>query len=338
MAVVADSHMHAATDRVHMILRELREKYRIERSELVAAVTEQVGDVRAELEVALESNRECTRALGAVQRQLATMASDHDGPADLAAQTNVANAKLAVLDETSRRMSEEVQLLTTAVMNDRIRREERQRRSEADDAEAELRLRHIEESNAAVRSELQLVKSVNVEAMSAVAELVQECKYDAPTLHDMATMQRLRESVLHELHELRTSSTAARAKVSAAIKYCEDAEHHRARNVESLEVAVKEIQQRPPLPRVPVELSVHRLETAFPQDGLVYTPRQTASSGREPWRPPDLRTRVASFYADYNPSKLRDLDRVLQEYTGAEEELLSALEVHYGAFGYFSAH
>ena len=35
--------------------------------------------------------------------------------------------------------------------------------------------------------------------------------------------------------------------------------------------------------------------------------------------------------------KLSEVDHILHEYAGAEEELMSSLEVHYNAFGYFSS-
>lgn len=50
----------------------------------------------------------------------------------------------------------------------------------------------------------------------------------------------------------------------------------------------------------------------------------------------ELAATLERFYAAYNPDKLVDIDHILDEYEGAEEELLAALEVHYGCFGFFS--
>lgn len=50
-----------------------------------------------------------------------------------------------------------------------------------------------------------------------------------------------------------------------------------------------------------------------------------------------LRSKLERFYAVYNPSKIQSIDEIISEYSGAEEELLAALEVHYGAVGYFSS-
>lgn len=43
------------------------------------------------------------------------------------------------------------------------------------------------------------------------------------------------------------------------------------------------------------------------------------------------------FYLKYNPEKITSIDAILAEYEGATEELFAALEIHYGAFGYFSS-
>ena len=48
-----------------------------------------------------------------------------------------------------------------------------------------------------------------------------------------------------------------------------------------------------------------------------------------------VRQMVAEFYSIHNPEKLSSLDIILEEYYGADEELMSALEAQYGAFGFF---
>jgi chromosome segregation ATPase len=334
-------------ERVHTILRELRHKYSLERAELVAAVTEQVSDVRAELEAARDGATECTRSVASLEKQISAMAAHHTGPSDLIAATKEANARLAAVDEALHKASDEGQLLKTALLNDRMRREERLRKSESEDADADLRIRQLEEANAAVRAELRTLKSASVASLNAVSDIVAECKYDAPTTHTTNEMNSLRESVMADLQHLRSEQLAIRERVDTTVMFCQDEEKKRTERVRALEGCLHEIEQRP------VPKTAHVVDTqqwdrhtftppyfvpARGDDGLVSTPRRADGASRPPAAVLTVRDRVAQFYASFNPAKLSSLDKVLAEYHGAEEELMSALEVHYNAFGYFSNH
>lgn len=331
-----------ACDRVHSILKELRHKYRLERAEIVTAVTDQVSDVRVELEATQQTTRELTHHIDRVRRHLVAMETSADQSAgDATASLSAANAKLDAIEEQMRRAAEDTHLVKAALLNDRIRREERQRQQAAADAETDVRLRHVEESNAALRAELHVVKSVNVEASQSVADLLHECKFDAPTTHAAAELGSLRDDVLNDLQRVRAQNAELRQRVESVVSFCEQQETSRSRNVEELERTLRAVQASDS-PRGVSSLVIDTAhasgtraavqEGGRQHEGLVHTPRQTVPT------PGSLRDRVAAFYGRYNPSKLSDLDRIMGEYAGAEEELLSALEVHYGAFGYFSCH
>jgi chromosome segregation ATPase len=227
-----------------------------------------------------------------------------------------------------------------------MRREERLRKSESEDADADLRIRQIEEANAAVRAELRTLKTASVAALNSITDVVAECKYDAPTVHTTEEMAALRNSVLADLHQLRSEQSSIRERVDTTVRFCESEESKRSERVRALESCLRDIEQRP-VPKTSHSMNVshwpsHGMPADFVSasraDGLVSTPRQAL--GRDPSRSEatSLRSRIARFYAAFNPEKLAMLDSVLAEYEGAEEELMSALEVHYNAFGYFSNH
>ena len=45
----------------------------------------------------------------------------------------------------------------------------------------------------------------------------------------------------------------------------------------------------------------------------------------------DLRARLTRFFTQYNPAMVRDVDKLLDEYAGREEDLFTALTTKYGA-------
>jgi hypothetical protein len=350
----------AAVDRIHAILRQLRSKYSVDRAELAAAVDEQVSGIRAEVDVAQQTSRECTAAVDGMRRHLAALETAHDGPADLLAATASASERLDAVQDSFRRCADETQLVKTALLNDRMRREARRRQQESEDAELQLRLQHVEDTNAALRSELHVVKMINCDSTAAVMELLQECRVDAPTAHAAGEMEKLREGVMGDLRRVREDQAVLTGRVETVVAFCEDEEARRKGQVAALEQSLKQIEQRPPLPSYRPRVDAAALaERGLPRHGggvagLVETPGRVegsqlhlvptgAAAAAAAAAPgvfpsfPSHRERIATFYSRYNPAKLGELDAVMAEYAGAEAELMSALEIHYGAFGYFSS-
>lgn len=351
-----------AVEKINTILRELREKYKIQRSELLHNVTEQVCDLRTELDAARYGAKECEMQVEHIRTHLVALETAHDGPVDLMKATQEANKRLNVVHDGLRRVSEETQLIKAAVLNDRMRRQARERQLSAEEAELELRLKQMEELNNQLRSELHVVKTVNAETNHAVLDLVHQCKIDAPGAHAAGEMQRLYEEVMSDLRQLKGEHAQLSGKLSSIVGFCEEEEDRRAKQVNALAASVKQLQEkgiRAPTYKPVVDTRLYDpASVGAPPIGLVHTPRRTASNSvnleaantyaapsppvsfrSSTWQEPkeSVREKIAGFYERYNPEKLHTLDDILQEYEGATEELMAALEVHYGAFGYFTS-
>lgn len=76
--------------------------------------------------------------------------------------------------------------------------------------------------------------------------------------------------------------------------------------------------------------------SAHPTTTPLYPSAAAASAQLDSSRT-QMRQRLVLFYTVHNPAKLSSIDDILEEYRGAEAELMAALEMHYGCFGYFSS-
>ena len=332
---------NAACSRINDILRELREKYRIERAEIVSSVTDRVSDLRTELDSARFGAKECCLQVEHIRNHLSALETAHDGSVDLQQATTEANRRLNLVLDGLSKMGEEAQVLKSAVLNDRMQREARERRSMADDDELEIRIRHLEETNAALRSELHVVKSVNTETNEAVVDLVRSCKIEVPTSSAASELHRLRDDVLRDLLTVREAHDGLRTKFESTMAFCRSEEQRRQGRVGALEASVAALERRNPAPSYAAVVDTGLLGSA----GLVVTPRRdvlpvlAGATSYEPQKALPFKEKIAEFYRIFNPAKSsgQQLESVLREYEGAEAELMAALEVHYNAFGYFTS-
>ncbi len=171
-------------------------------------------------------------------------------------------------------------------------------------------------------------------------------KHDPATVFAAGDMQRLQQDVLSDLNRVRDEQLQLRSRLESIQSYCESEQRRRQIQVENLQSTVTEIEHqavKAPLYRPTISLLSRPVDDQAVKDArlgsdLVRTPRRGhhQGAGSAAYRPADLRSRIIRFYQQHNPSKLGSVDGVLREYEGAEEELMSALEIHYGAFGYFS--
>lgn len=470
-------------------LDELRSRYSAERKELLAAASDHVADGRAEMEQTKQLASRCIQRVDAFRRQLraleaaALSGATAQSDVQIRAALTTGSERLAHALDGLRESTEQTQLLQSAILNDRVRREARMRQARDEDAELELRIRHLEESNAVLRAELAAVKAVNAEAFKSVGRVLEVCRPDASSAIHGSELKSVHLSAVSELAEVREALTVALGRVESIDNFTKKEDARRNGLLEQLESVVKEIERRPPPPifapkiqtrqifeaqqeaaemeaaaaavearrptpasstgtypavaprydlpatplmslsmsslpaasgagaRRPPHLSSstpaaapssssfddpvaksglasffgggaaaaaaatpHNKSTAHPtstpaadhtnDDPSLAARRRAAAQlrahaaardgGSEDKHPqgsaftavpgspthsgavPSLRNRIMAFYSKYKPEKLSDVDRIMAEYKGAEEELLSSLEVHYNAFGYFS--
>lgn len=327
-------------ERLNELLHELRHKYAVERSELVAAVSEQVSHVRTELESAKAAQQCCARDVEQSYRHLAALDAEHAvAPPDVLAAIREASGKLDGIQESYRRCREQSQMLRTALLGDRARRQERTHQQEQEQLELDMRMRQLEESTASLRSELQALRAVNCEGSSAVMDAVSRVRLDPGGAMQLREMKALHCGVLEELARVKEQLFVLSNKFVTIASYAEREGQQRGKQLRVLEESVRRIEE---LPRPSsyrggtYDASWHTRAGELPKYEAATSSPSAASALHGAAMPTNLHHRLVSFYMRYNPAKVPDVDSIIDEYAGAEAELMSSLEVHYGAFGYFS--
>lgn len=278
-----------------------------------------------------------------------------------------ATEKLNFLQEACRKATEEVELLKVALFQDRLLREDRQKVLDAEDEVLEQRIRQAEAANDAMRSELQNVRSTMRHMVETLESLRQyERREAAPPQFNIYELDRLVLEVEDTVERVRTEHAALHGKLESLHAYCHAEEVKRRETLAKVEASLQAIEKEfsesqsakrhvPFRPR-DVDVSTEWLKGAAgtPSGGggaSLIDPRiapapklkhtldaMNAHSTKTPHgRRDDLTATLEAFYAIYNPAKVDEVPAILTEYDGAEEELLAALEVHYGCFGYFSS-
>ncbi len=122
------------------------------------------------------------------------------------------------------------------------------RQARDDDAELELRLRHLEESNASLRAELAAVKAVNAEAHRSVDRVLDVCRPDAASAVHGSDLRAVHVAAARELAELRDRVTVAAARVESVELFARNEDARRSAMLEQLERVVRQIEHAPAPP------------------------------------------------------------------------------------------
>lgn len=298
------------------------------------------------------------------------------GSSGAAATSSVTSAnpetekQLAILDASLQRATEEVVLLKTAVFQDRAAREDRQKMLDAEDEVVEQRIRQIESANDSIRTDMQSLRST-VRRLAEALETVRqfEHKHAAPPQFNIYELDRLVLDVEATMERVRTEHAALQGKTESLEAFTRQEESSRRQALEKLEASLSKLEAHvmaeeaakrhaPFRPqehdvstdwaknsRLPPETAAGTERGLVPNVALQPVPHlrrmmqqfdESTTARTTQRRRDELASTLTQFYATYNPDKIMDVEHILDEYEGAEEELLAALEVHYGCFGYFS--
>jgi chromosome segregation ATPase len=352
--------------RASRLVDELRKKYAHERRELIRTVGDQVREVRVEhLQIA---NRQATTShhLDALEERLGKIENVSLAKAELKPLLHESTEKLHAVFSHVRKTNEECELLKVALLNDRARREDAARGAALEDEELASRLSHLEESNARIRDALCETQELLVQSNEGAIDVAQRVARDAPTTHAAQSLSATHTRLLDEFDILRAEHATLRGRIESMTAFCAQEERRRETALRSLQEAVGSLeesqriaQQRAPAvpdnptpapPSVPaaavkksedVSLNDTRRSVLADLHNVRHSTRvvdgwQDTSRTEQIGVSPSLRDALARFYQTHNPAKLCDLNSILVEYAGAEDELFQALESRYGAFGYFA--
>lgn len=319
--------------------------------------------------------------------------SSESGLPEVCQATVEASHRLDALRVQLQQCRDQNEQLRSALIGDRLRREDRRKIMEEEDRALDERIKQVEDSTSLLQHETHMVRSLNAEVTGIVTDVVMHCKPDPAAVFSLSSMSTLQQAVQSDLQAVRAEQQELVAKVDALKRWKEkDADAH-GTQVRELEAAIRLMEDVKQPVAAPSFINTMLLRQSLPTDvpsqplpsalhrstnSIFAAPggnpqMLTAPSMATPSRPsstmpiPPIATRplpsappppplvmpqqhlpvatqegsfadqIRGFYRKYNPTKdEHSIAMVLQEYEGAEEELMAALEVHYQAFGYFS--
>lgn len=266
-----------------------------------------------------------------------------------------ATSRVNLLHESVRRNTEEMELLKVALFHDRLVREERNTLLDAEEEAMEQRLRVVEATNDGIRGDIQTVRNATKQVLEMLEALTQhERREAAPPQFNIYELDRLAVDVEATLERVREEHATLCGKLESLQGFYTAEETKRREALTALEESLaavqkdltthKDAKQHLPFRKEQRDVPSEWLKGLNSSEPASYVSGDHSSQlYHDTLHPPlsaaeELQIRLEQFYSIYNPSKIDDVQRIMEEYCGAEEELFAALEVHYGCFGYFSQH
>ncbi|ORC91555.1 uncharacterized protein TM35_000051510 [Trypanosoma theileri] len=359
-------------DRLMEKLNETRRECRADRIALTREVETQLRDIRTSAVTTRSQQEQLQREMRALQEKLQNAAlqraSTIRSSTDRLAVHTLAKTSQQLRRDAQQALSA-VELLRTAVFHDRLTREERQKCEDEEDAEMELRLQHTETTTAALQRNLRRLHAENQQLTRLLQSIVGAVRGLEPQL---AQQQRQVEETREAFHRLRAAHTRLEGTMESLIHHTEQYKASHDAVLRRLEKSVKELEQQVKkqqqqqqeeeeryrygegkrmnlitgnVSNSSISNSANKKKNMNPNNdriegGIINESRmwQQNNSGvmnNESTNRP-LQQRLELFYRIYNPDKIPSIATIIEEYMGAEEELMAALEVHYDAFGFFS--
>ena len=352
--------VHDVMSNVSSMLRTTRLKLQQERTELMGGIAGQIRELRLVQLRLQHDERDIIAQLSALSRRLdeADIVSASNVPSK-ELQTSVADAskRLTGLQEQLKLCSEETELVKAGLLNDRVTREERRRLLEAEDEELEMRLRHVEETHDSLRVEVQKLREGTIRSNEQLQHLVNAVKEDAPMQYQRRLNLQMLENMKDEVRLLGEKYATLAGRMECVEDFSHKEEEKRRVAVNKIESTLFDMEKertarhaRPALASRTLDFAAGVRPGAAPSRAasehkpgagslLVTGSSNNYHSSTSAHHHSDRSTNkkmLIDFYSKYNPSKIANLDAIMAEYHGAMEELFAALELHYGAFGYFS--
>ncbi|KEG11787.1 hypothetical protein DQ04_02281050 [Trypanosoma grayi] len=317
-----------------------RRECRAEREELINSVESQLQDMRTETMTTRSGQQQLQREVRAVQEKLQNAvfecAAQIQSSSDRLGVTALAKASHKLHRDTQQAVSE-VELLKAAVFYDRLRREERQKADDAEDEELEARLQQAELANEELRRTAVRLRSQNQQLVAVLQGVVGSLEKWKPQV----TQQQLQlRQTLEGFARVQAEHIHIVGTVESLVH---SVEQYKAKNDEclhKLEKTVAEFEQQQERWQ-----NKRCYNGAMTNSNAVWRHQNQKQQQQCQHHAPEalheatgrpLRQRLEHFYSIYNAEKIPSVDAIIDEYVGAEEELMAALEVHYGAFGFFS--
>ncbi|RNF05124.1 hypothetical protein TraAM80_04854 [Trypanosoma rangeli] len=308
---------------------------RVERDELTSSVESQLRDMRTETMTTRSEQQQLQREIRALQEKLQSAviqrASIIAGNAERISVQELAKTARRLTQDTQQGLSE-VELLKASVFHDRIKREELQQREDAEDEALEARLLQAEAANDELRRMALRLQEQNTQLVTTLQhsnDMLQQWQ------RCVAQQQGHIRQITEKFGQVQAEHRRIVGSVESLVHSLEQYKAGRDETLRKLENNLVELEQQC--------LQQQERWRCFGED----VSGKAHINGSTPWerhhdiflmgtaacRP--LRKRLEHFYGIYNPEKVCSVSDIIDEYRGAEEELMAALEVHYGAFGFF---
>ena len=321
-----------AVAKINQYVADVRQRLQAERQEVTSDIKEKLREMHLEQERSQESHAALERLvnntldrINDMERVLRYGSAEGEQQMDERKLVQQVVVRIDAMYETIKECCEEQQLLKSALYHDRVVRDEMMEQLAMEDNATQKRILQAEETNRLLRNELHKMRSVCntlIESADSLALLADES--NGAKRHQDFTVEH--GVVQEELMRLREHHVSLAGKIDSIEFFMNAEEKKRTLSMVQLEEAMADLERRvSPTKRsiAPASIMKKHLPVADTPP-----PREHRSA--------TVRERLLEFYSSYNPERIESIDQILREYAGAERELFSALEIHYGALDYFT--
>ncbi|RNF25336.1 uncharacterized protein Tco025E_02360 [Trypanosoma conorhini] len=309
---------------------------RAERDELTSSVESQLRDMRTEAMTTRGEQRQLQREMRALQEKLQgaviQRASMMAGSAERLSVQALANAARQLTRDMRQGLGD-VELLKASVFHSRLTREELQQGEDAEDEALEVRLRQAEMMNDELRCTALNLREQNAQLATALqhsADILQQSQ------RCVAQQQVHLRQITDKFDRVQAEHDRVVGTVESLVHSLEQYKASRGETLRKLEKTLVEWEQQFHQQRKQRHCFGTEMTSSVRIRGGMPWERHHDGSLKDTATLRPLRQRLEHFYGIYNPEKISSVSAIIEEYRGAEEELMASLEVHYGAFGFFS--